>query len=147
MRGEWNRGYLALQTDALARASPICPVFRGTFNELLGKRFWASKSQVTYVREGVAAVVAKNERIMGRLSLIKQNRVMFLAWLPYSPGSLLPDGTFHTPPIVAAQPTARGEHLLQCACNLQNALTVLCLALLGNGKDGSNCPSQLQQTS
>ena len=64
--------------------------------------------QVTYVREGVAAVVAKNERIMGRLSLIKQNRVMFLAWLPYSPGSLLPDGTFHTPPILATAPTARG---------------------------------------
>ncbi|BDA49286.1 TBC1 domain family member 15 [Coccomyxa sp. Obi] len=66
-----------------------------------------SDTEVTYVREGVAAVVAKNERIMGRLSLIKQNRVMFLAWLPCSPGSLLPDGTFHTPPIVATAPTAR----------------------------------------
>ncbi|KAK9918155.1 hypothetical protein WJX75_001762 [Coccomyxa subellipsoidea] len=66
-----------------------------------------SDTEVTYVREGVAAVVAKNERIMGRMSLIKQNRVMFLAWLPYSPGSLLPDGTFHSPPIVAAAPTAR----------------------------------------
>ena len=65
--------------------------------------------QVIYVREGVAAVVARRERIMGRLSLIRQSRVMFLAWLPYSPGSLLPDGTFLPPAVVgSAQPAARG---------------------------------------
>jgi hypothetical protein len=52
---------------------------------------------------------------MGRLSLIKQNRVLFLAWLPYSPGSLLPDGTFHTPAVVAstaAAKEAKGEWCL-----------------------------------
>lgn len=61
------------------------------------------------MREGVAAVVAKNERIMGRLSLIKQNRVMFLAWLPYPPGCVMPDGSFQSDPVVASAPTARGE--------------------------------------
>ncbi len=66
-------------------------------------------AQVIYVREGVAAVVAKRERIMGRLSLIRQSRVMFLAWLPYSPGSLLPDGTFLPPTVVGSSaPAARG---------------------------------------
>jgi len=33
---------------------------------------------------------------MGRLSLIKQHQVMFLAWLPYSQGSLNKDGTFYS---------------------------------------------------
>ena len=62
-----------------------------------------------FIREGVAAVVGKRERILGRLSLIKQARVMFLAWLPYSPGSLLPDGTFLPPTVVASPaPSARG---------------------------------------
>ncbi len=53
-----------------------------------------------YVRDGVAAVVARKDRIMGRLSLIKQNHVIFLAWLPNSAGSMLPDGTFHTTPLM-----------------------------------------------
>lgn len=61
------------------------------------------------MREGVAAVVARRERIMGRLSLIRQARVLFLAWLPYSPGSVLPDGTLHPPAVVASPaPAARG---------------------------------------
>ena len=55
--------------------------------------------QLVYAKEGVAAVVARKERIMGRLSLIKQNDVIFLAWLPNSGGSMLPDGTFHTSPL------------------------------------------------
>ena len=55
--------------------------------------------QLVYAKEGVAAVVARKERIMGRLSLIKQNDVIFLAWLPNSAGSMLPDGTFHTTPL------------------------------------------------
>ena len=54
-----------------------------------------------YVRDGVAAVVARKDRIMGRLSLIKQNHVIFLAWLPNSAGSMLPDGTFHTTPLMS----------------------------------------------
>lgn len=40
--------------------------------------------QVVYVKEGVAVWPSKNQRIMGRLSLVKQHCVMFLAWLPYS---------------------------------------------------------------
>ncbi|KAK9814540.1 hypothetical protein WJX72_007608 [[Myrmecia] bisecta] len=54
-------------------------------------------TEVVYVREGVAVWPTKSERIMGRLSLIKQHRVMFLAWLPYSNGSLNEDGTFQLP--------------------------------------------------
>ncbi len=53
------------------------------------------------MRDGVAAMVARKERIMGRLSLIKQNHVIFLAWLPNSAGSMLPDGTFHTSPLLS----------------------------------------------
>ena len=52
--------------------------------------------QVVYVREGVAVWPTKSQRIMGRLSLIKQHQVMFLAWLPYSQGSLNRDGTFYS---------------------------------------------------
>ncbi len=37
---------------------------------------------------------SKSERIMGRLTLVKQHCVIFLAWLPYSRGSLHQDGTF-----------------------------------------------------
>lgn len=83
--------------------------------------------------------MAKNERIMGRMSLIKQNRVMFLAWLPYSPGSLLPDGTFHSPPIVAAAPTARGElHRTACsqlASGHRQTCTVARLMTFSNSAD------------
>ena len=62
--------------------------------------------QVVYVREGVAVWPTKNQRIMGRLSLIKQHQVMFLAWLPYSQGSINKDGTF--------QPQLRSQqHSLQ----------------------------------
>lgn len=40
--------------------------------------------QVVYVREGVAVWPTKKQRIMGRLSLIRQQLVMFMAWLPYT---------------------------------------------------------------
>lgn len=49
------------------------------------------------MREGVAVRPSQNEKILGRLSLIKQHRVVFLAWLPYSNGSLKEDGTFVMP--------------------------------------------------
>ena len=73
--------------------------------------------QAVYVRDGVAAVVARKERIVGRLSLIKQNHVIFLAWLPNSAGSMLPDGTFHTAPLLS-QPaaSATGEQATQVVC-------------------------------
>lgn len=41
-------------------------------------------SQVVFVKEGVAVWPSKQQCIMGRLSLVKQHCVMFLAWLPYS---------------------------------------------------------------
>lgn len=54
----------------------------------------ASATEVVFVKEGVAVWPTRAERIMGRLSLVKQHCVMFLAWLPYSRGSVLEDGTF-----------------------------------------------------
>jgi len=49
---------------------------------------------------------------MGRLSLIKQNHVIFLAWLPNSAGCMLPDGTFHTSPLMSnpAAPATGKRH-------------------------------------
>ena len=40
------------------------------------------------MREGVAVWPSKMERILGRLTLVKQQHVMFLAWLPYGCGAL-----------------------------------------------------------
>ena len=36
----------------------------------------------------------RSDRILGRLSLIKQHGVLFLAWLPYTPGTLLASGAY-----------------------------------------------------
>ena len=44
--------------------------------------------QVVYTRDGVAVWPTRKQRITGRLSLIKQNSVLFFAWLPYSQGML-----------------------------------------------------------
>lgn len=43
---------------------------------------------MVYVREGVAVWFTKHRRIMGRLSLIRQQLVMFMAWMPYTEGQL-----------------------------------------------------------
>ena len=40
--------------------------------------------QVVFVKEAVAVWPSRAERIMGRLSLVKQHSVMFMAWLPVS---------------------------------------------------------------
>ncbi len=58
------------------------------------------------MREGVAVWPSRSERILGRLSLVKQCHVMFLAWLPYSRGTLQPDGTFR---VTAAAATGAGS--------------------------------------
>ncbi|KAJ9533107.1 hypothetical protein QJQ45_018203, partial [Haematococcus lacustris] len=63
----------------------------------------ASGTEVVFVREGVAVWPERRERIQGRLSLIKQHHVLFLAWLPYGHGRLEEDGSF-TP-----LPGARGQ--------------------------------------
>ncbi|KAG2485090.1 hypothetical protein HYH03_016187 [Edaphochlamys debaryana] len=60
-------------------------------------------TEVVFVREGVAVWPGpRSERITGRLSLVKQCGVLFMAWLPYSRGILMEDGTFR----VAAGPAA-----------------------------------------
>eukprot|EP00887_Chlorella_sp_A99_P005546 scaffold1.g5546.t1 len=43
---------------------------------------------VVFVRDGVAIRPTRSNRILGRLSLIKQHGVLFLAWLPYAPAPL-----------------------------------------------------------
>ncbi|MEW5312825.1 MAG: hypothetical protein WDW38_004430 [Sanguina aurantia] len=62
-------------------------------------------TQVVYVREAVSVWPSRGERITGRLSLVRQHCVTFLAWLPYSRGTLRSDGTFH----VAAYPAEEGN--------------------------------------
>lgn len=56
-----------------------------------------SDTEIVYCREGVAVWPTKSERITGRLSLINQHCVVFLAWLPYSHGLLNADGSFEAP--------------------------------------------------
>ncbi|CAD7701447.1 unnamed protein product [Ostreobium quekettii] len=53
-------------------------------------------TDVIFVRDDVAVWPSRdvNSRIMGRLSLVKQHSVLFIAWLPYSKGALNEDGTF-----------------------------------------------------
>ena len=61
------------------------------------------------MREGVAVWPTRSERIVGRLSLIRQHRVLFLSWLPYAPGALAPDGVFTpTPADTPPSSPARG---------------------------------------
>lgn len=85
---------------------------------------------MVYVREGVAVWPTRSERIVGRLSLIRQHRVLFLSWLPYAPGALAPDGVF-TPTPADAPPSspARGAPTLVlaavCAGRAQARLRVV----------------------
>ena len=54
------------------------------------------------MREGVAVWPGpRAPRIPGRLSLVKQAGVLFLAWLPYSRGCLQQDGSFRVVPAAA----------------------------------------------
>ena len=69
------------------------------------------------MREGVAVWPTKNQRIMGRLSLIKQHQVMFLAWLPYSQGSLNKDGTFYSSATAEKSATQSARGTKSC-CNV-----------------------------
>ena len=46
---------------------------------------------------------ARSQHITGRLSLVKQHGVLFLAWLPYSAGSLGQDGSFQVRSAVLAR--------------------------------------------
>lgn len=51
-------------------------------------------TEVLFIKEGVGVWPRKHEKILGRLSLVKQHRVIFLAWLPYSQGHLTETGNF-----------------------------------------------------
>ena len=46
--------------------------------------------QVLYVKDSVWVWPNKRSRIMGRLALTLQRGVLFLSWLPYSPGTINP---------------------------------------------------------
>ena len=71
---------------------------------------------------------------MGRLSLIKQHQVMFLAWLPYSQGSLNQDGTFYSSATVEKSATQSAKGTLR-AVRPQRILYILYpLTLLGQIK-------------
>ena len=61
------------------------------------------------MREGVAVWPQRNQRIMGRLSLVHQHRVLFLSWMPYSQSPLAPDGSFQA--AAATEPPAADRHL------------------------------------
>jgi len=93
------------------------------------------------VREGVAVWPTRSERIVGRLSLIRQHRVLFLSWLPYAPGALAPDGVFTPVPADAApaspargqgpdpvSPCAAAPWLMRClaGCLCPSAATLCC---------------------
>jgi hypothetical protein len=44
--------------------------------------------QVIYAKDGVSIRPTRSEAIAGRLSILRQQRMVFLAWLPYSQGCL-----------------------------------------------------------
>ncbi|PRW58614.1 TBC1 domain family member 17-like [Chlorella sorokiniana] len=53
-------------------------------------------TEVVYVKEGVCMFPSPKQRIMGRLSLIKQYRCLFLCWLPYAAGASPLEDSFST---------------------------------------------------
>lgn len=53
-----------------------------------------SGAEVVYASEHVCIWPSKDCRILGRLSLLKHQAILFLAWMPYSRGALNEDGTF-----------------------------------------------------
>lgn len=67
---------------------------------------------MVYVREGVAVWPQRNQRIMGRLSLVQQHRVLFLSWMPYAPGALGLDGSFLPAPDTEPAPADRHLYAL-----------------------------------
>ena len=48
----------------------------------------ATVVQVIYAKDGVSIRPTRSEAIAGRLSILRQQRMVFLAWLPYSQGCL-----------------------------------------------------------
>ncbi|GMH45319.1 hypothetical protein BSKO_13276 [Bryopsis sp. KO-2023] len=51
-------------------------------------------TEVVFASEHVSVCPSRDIKIAGRLSLVKQRMVLFMAWLPYSKGTLNEDGTF-----------------------------------------------------
>lgn len=56
----------------------------------------AQPTEVIYVKENVWVWPSRSARIMGRLTLTRQHRVIFLSWLPYCNGTVNQDGTFRS---------------------------------------------------
>lgn len=65
-------------------------------NEAFSELGEPGTTDVVFVKDDVAVWPSRDSssRIMGRLSLVKQHSVLFIAWLPYSQGALNEDGTF-----------------------------------------------------
>jgi len=72
---------------------------------------------VVFVREEVAVYPARSQHITGRLSLVKQHGVLFLAWLPYSAGSLGQDGSFQ---VATTHPSACAASSACCSPSTVN---------------------------
>lgn len=66
------------------------------------------------MREGVGVWPSRTRRILGRLSLVKQHAVLFLAWLPYS---------IAPPPAAAAVAAAAAEAAAAAAAAAQHKNT------------------------
>lgn len=62
--------------------------------------------QVIFAKDGVSIRPTRSEAIAGRLSILRQQRMVFLAWLPYSQGCLQEDGTFQPPADAARSPAS-----------------------------------------
>eukprot|EP00193_Tetraselmis_chui_P017368 CAMPEP_0177782312 /NCGR_PEP_ID=MMETSP0491_2-20121128/18382_1 /TAXON_ID=63592 /ORGANISM="Tetraselmis chuii, Strain PLY429" /LENGTH=709 /DNA_ID=CAMNT_0019302567 /DNA_START=173 /DNA_END=2302 /DNA_ORIENTATION=+ len=67
-------------------------------------------TEVIYVREDVSVWPTRRDHIDGRLTLIKQASVTFVAWLPYTHGTLNQDGTFSATPQVGAGKASNNWH-------------------------------------
>ncbi len=72
----------------------------------------ANPAQVIFAKDGVSIRPTRSEAIAGRLSILRQQRMVFLTWLPYSQGCLQEDGTFQPPADASRSPaSAVGMHL------------------------------------
>lgn len=56
--------------------------------------YGASGAEVVFASENVSVWPSRDLKIDGRLSLVKQHALLFLAWMPYSRGNINEDGTF-----------------------------------------------------
>lgn len=65
-----------------------------------------NETEVIFAKDAVSIRPTRSEAIAGRLSILRQQRMVFLAWLPYSQGCLQEDGTFQPPADAARSPAS-----------------------------------------